>query len=187
MTADLALDSVLGAMAAGDQFLLDTARSIILSPLDNPADIRYRQAVLADVIRNPDPVREIYGIAVEAIEREKHEWGFGLEDRPDALLSRSVRVLQIFVEQLQRLRATCDSPGDQFKSVGFRTLFASLADEVGDEYLAEVERHLRRLDRSSGVLMSATAGRRQCWDRVRSPPAAPAIAAGADPRRPLGI
>ena len=118
MTADLALDGVLGAMAAGDRFLLATARSIILSPLDNPADIRYRQAVLADVMRNPDAVREIYGIAVEAIERERHEWGFGLEDRPEALLSRSVRVLQIFVEQLQRLRAACDSAGDQFNPLG---------------------------------------------------------------------
>src|SRR5664279_1725313 len=92
LTADLALDSVLGAMAAGDRFLLDTARRIILAPLDDPAAIRYRQAVLADVIRNPGRVREMYGIAVEAIEREKHEWGFGLEDRPDALLSRSARV-----------------------------------------------------------------------------------------------
>ncbi|MFI5258910.1 MAG: DNA mismatch repair protein MutS, partial [Candidatus Limnocylindrales bacterium] len=151
LTADLSLDSVLGAMAAGDRFLLATARAIILDPLDNPADIRYRQAVLADVIRNPGPVREIYAIAVEAIEREKHEWGFGLDDRPDALLSRSVRVLQIFVEFLRQLRATCDSAGDQFKSVGFRTLFDSLAAEVGDEYLAGVERHLRRLDRNSGV------------------------------------
>jgi hypothetical protein len=158
MTADLALDTVLGAMAAGDRFLLDTARRTILAPLDNPADIRYRQAVLADVIRNPGPVREIYGIAVEAIEREKHEWGFGLDDRPDALLSHSLRVLQIFVELLRRLRSACDSAGDQFKSVGFRTLFDSLAAEVGDEYLAEVERHLRRLDRNAGVLMSARLG-----------------------------
>ena len=158
LTADLSLNSMLGAMAGGDRFLLDTARRIILAPLDDAADIRYRQAVLADVIRNPGPVREIYAIAVEAIEREKHEWGFGLDDRPDALLSRSVRVLQIFVEFLRRLRATCDSAGDQFKSVGFRTLLDALAAEVGDEYLAGVERHLRRLDRNSGVLMSASLG-----------------------------
>jgi hypothetical protein len=158
MTADLALDSVLGAMAAGDRFLLTTARKIILAPLDDAADIRYRQAVLADVIRNPGPVREIYAIAVEAIEREKHEWGFGVDDRPDALLSRSVRVLQIFVEFLRRLRASCDAAGDQFKSVGFRTLFDSLSAEVDDEYLAGVEHHLRRLDRNSGVLMSAGLG-----------------------------
>jgi len=158
LTADLALDGVLGAMAAGDRYLLATARSIILSPLDNPADIRYRQAVLADVIRNPGAVREIYGIAVEAIEREKHEWGFGAESRPEVLLSRSVRVLQIFVELLRRLRSTCDSASEPFTSVGFRTLFDALADEVGDEYLAGVERHLRRLDRNGGVLMSARLG-----------------------------
>ncbi len=158
LTADLALDPMLGAMAAGDRFLLATARRIILAPLEDPADIRYRQAVMADVIANPGPVRQIYGIAVEAIEREKHEWGFGLEARPDALLSRSVRVLEIFVELLRRLRATCDSAGEEYESVGFRTLFASLAAEVGDEYLDEVEGHLRRLDRSAGVLMSARLG-----------------------------
>ena len=158
LTADLSLDTVFGAMAGGDRFLLDTAQRIILVPLEDPADIRYRQAVLADVIRNPGTVREIYAIAVEAIEREKREWGFGLDDRPNALLSRSVRVLQIFVEYLRRLRATCDSAGDQFKSVGFRTLFDSLSAEVSDEYLAGVERHLRRLDRNSGVLMSARLG-----------------------------
>jgi hypothetical protein len=158
LTADLALDGVLGAMAAGDRFLLATARSIILSPLDNPADIRYRQAVLADVIRNPGAVREIYGIAVEAIEREKHEWGFRAGDRPEA----SAVALGEGAPDLRRASPatsrTCDSAGDQFKSVGFRTLFDSLADEVGDEYLAEVERHLRRLDRNGGVLMSARLG-----------------------------
>ena len=94
LTADLSLDTVFEAMAGGDRFLLDTAQRIILVPLEDPADIRYRQAVLADVIRNPGTVREIYAIAVEAIEREKREWGFGMDDRPDALLSRSVRVLR---------------------------------------------------------------------------------------------
>jgi hypothetical protein len=63
----------------------------------------------------------------------------------------------VFVALLRRLRAIAES-AEGFESVGFRTLFRTLSDELGDEYLAGVEPHLKRLDSGRGMLMSARLG-----------------------------
>ncbi len=156
LVADLALDTLLGAMGGVDRFLVDTSRRVLLASLGDQAAIRYRQAVLTDCIRNPATVREMYAVAVEAIDRERREWLF-VVDRPESLLSRSLTVLGIFVGLLRRLRATAKA-APAFESDGFQTLFRSLSEELGDEYLARVEGHLRLLEPARGVLMSARLG-----------------------------
>jgi hypothetical protein len=156
LESDLALDAVCDAMARGDRFLAATARTLLLAPLLDPAGIRYRQEVLADCVRDPDTVRSMYAMAVEAIERDRREWLFGL-DRADGVLSRSVRVLGAFAGILRRLRSTAETAGDDFSSRGFRNLFRSLSEEIGDDYLKEVEEHLSRLDGRS-ILMSGRLG-----------------------------
>jgi hypothetical protein len=156
LESDLSLEQVYGAMALGDRFLNDTARRLLLAPLREPVEIRYRQAVLADCVSNPDTVRALHQIAVEAIERDKHEWLFGM-DRPDSVLGRSVRVMGYFVEALRKLRAVAETASERFESPGFRNLFRSLSEEVDEAYLHDVEAHLSRLDGRS-ILMSGRLG-----------------------------
>ncbi len=102
LTADLALEALLRAMAGGDKFVGDVARKVVLTGLDDPDDIRYRQAILADCVEQPETVRAMYAIAVEAIDRERRVWPFGLENNPGSLLSRSIQVLRIFLESLRQ-------------------------------------------------------------------------------------
>jgi len=159
LTQDLELTTLFGAMAGGDAFLLEVAKKAILASLQEPDAILYRQHILADCVERADVVREMYGIAVEAIEREKKIWGGMFAKYPAGLLSRSIDVLQILVEQIKKLRQLTDEHGASFRSEGFTRLFAMLAAELSDEYLAIVGNHLRRLEFRRGVLMSAELGK----------------------------
>ncbi len=153
LTQDLELDTLFGAMAAGDKFLLEAAKRTVLTRLEEPEAILYRQRILADCLERPAIVREMYAIAVEAIEREKKVWGWG--QSPEGMLHRSVEVIKLFVGLLKRLRRIADEHCDEFRSEGLTTLFRMLAGELDDEYLGSVEEHLRRLEFRDGVLMSA--------------------------------
>jgi hypothetical protein len=155
LAQDLELDMLFGAMAAGDTFLLEVARRAVLTSLDEPAAIGYRQRGLADCLERPAIVREMYAIAVEAVERRKGVWGAISGRYPEGVLSSSVEALQRFMDLLKRLRRIADAHGPQFRSEGFTKLFAMFAKELDDEYLRVVEEHLRQLAFRDGVLMSA--------------------------------
>jgi len=92
LTQDLELNTLFAAMACDDVFLLETAKKAVLASLDDPQTILYRQRILADcLINQPDVVRQIYDIAVEAIEREKKVWPWTSGRYPRGLLYRGCR------------------------------------------------------------------------------------------------
>jgi MutS domain V len=154
LTQDLELNTLFAAMAAQDPFLFDVSRKAVLTSLAEPEAIRYRQHILGDCLERPAIVRDMYALAVEAIEREKGVWSWSYR-YPEGLLQRSGQVLQLFVGVLRKLRRLAEEHGSKFRSEGFRTLFAMLAMELDDDYLRSVENHLRRLAFRGGVLMSA--------------------------------
>jgi hypothetical protein len=158
LTQDLGLSILFDAMAAGDSFLRDVARQSVLCSLTEVSTILYRQQILTDALANSDVVRGLYALAVEAIEREKHVWGWMTTRYPNESLHRSVEVLAIFAEILERLRRVADEAGSTFQSPGFRRFFAMLRSELDDAYLDRVRDHLERLAFKGGVLMSADLG-----------------------------
>lgn len=160
LTQDLELNTLFDAMALGDEFLFDVARKVVLAGLESDLDtILYRQQILNDCLRHAAIVREIYDLAVEAIVSEKkHYWGL-LSKYPAAILSRSIDVLQMFVDALKRLRGIADQYAGLFESDGFTTLFAMLKKELDDAYFARVEAHLQDLKFRDGVLVSAELGK----------------------------
>jgi DNA mismatch repair ATPase MutS len=159
LTQDLELNTLLLAMAHGDDFLLDVARKAVLASLHEPEVILYRQQILVDCQEFPEIVRALYAIAFEAIEREKKVWGWASDKYPEGTLHRSVEVLQIFVQLLKRLRHTVDEHRPRFRSEGFQRLFEMLATELNDEYLRVVDDHLERLAFRDGTLISAELGK----------------------------
>jgi MutS-like protein len=158
LTHDLELDTLFAAMAGGDQFLYGVAERAILSSLTNPEAISYRQQVLADCLQQPAIIRELYGIVVEAIQRERKIWGVFMNS-PDTILHHSIQVLELFVGILKRLRMIADSQAGRFRSEGFTRFFAMLTTELDDEYFMTVEAHLRELKFRRGVLVSAKLGK----------------------------
>jgi MutS domain V len=176
LTQDLALESVFTAMSAGDAYLHDVVQRVVPVSLQDPEGIRYRQQILADCIAQPQVVRRIYEIGVSAIERERRVWGF-IARNPEALLHRSVEVLGIFQEHLRELRRIADSHHEVFHSEGFRALFAMLARELDDAYLAAIAGHLQQMQFRKGLLMSARLGRGNIGTQylVRNPFDAPSL------------
>ncbi len=155
---DLGLPTVYDAMANGDKYLRDVARSVLLHPLDDPALIRYRQAVMQDVLQHPEVVQALYRLPLEAQRRKREQW-LGIFSRsPSGILSSAVDLLSMLVELLRALKTLADQHAADFASEGFRRFFAAVQRELDAAYFAEVEAHLAALKLRKGVLLSAELG-----------------------------
>lgn len=152
---DLELDTLWSAMADGDEFIYETVKRAMLSSLIDAEAIVYRQRVLEDALEHPQAVRDLYALALDALAAERKVGSFWHSDRPDTILYRSVQVLTLLLDVLERLRALADEQAPHFASPGFRRFFAMLQDELTDEYLATIERHLSDLEFKHGLLESA--------------------------------
>ncbi len=184
LVKDLELEVLFAAMAAGDPFLLDIVSPGVLIGLDTPEGIRYRQDVMRDCIEHGRIVRELYALAVEALERERKVWGWStIRTSPEASLHRSREVLEVFFDVLGRLRRLAESHAASFRSAAFSRLFKLLVAELNEDYLAEVADHLELLHFQDQLVMSARLGesnegvyyvlrrppyRRSWWERLRN-------------------
>ena len=158
---DLELGRLYDAMAAGDTFLLETAKKVIPLTVTDPDVILYRQQVLADCLANRTVVQQMYAIAsaVDGVELRHKVFLGGLNSRdPQLILRRSVRVLELLTATLRQLRSLTDEYADQFRSTGCRQLFAMLAEQLSDDYLARVDDYLSEFHLPRGVLLSARLG-----------------------------
>jgi MutS-like protein len=161
LTHDLELETLWRAMAAGDEFLFDVARRVVFASVTHSDAIVYRQRVLADCLAQPAIVRQMYDIAVDALQSERKVWFGSILSRasPETILRRSVQILELLVGNLRQLRRLADDHAREFRSEGFVRFFAMLADELDDEYFGVLEQHLSELELRRGVLMSAELGR----------------------------
>jgi DNA mismatch repair ATPase MutS len=155
---DLELNTLFTAMAKGDPFIFEIAKSAVLLSLDDPETIKYRQRILTDAIEHEGVVREIYGLAVDAIAGRKKIWGWSME-YPESVLRNSVETLDLFFEMLKRLRGIADENIGRFQSEGFVRLFKMLVTELDDGYLLKIQEHLTELKFQDGERMSARLGK----------------------------
>jgi hypothetical protein len=158
LSSDLELDVLLRAMAGGDDFLFTVARQGLYSGLASPAEIVYRQHILADCIAQSGVVRDLYDIAVAAITGERHLFGWTIRDSPESILNRARQLLLLYMDMFRRLRELADVHVGSFRSVGLARLFAMLAGELNDEYLAEMKAQISELEFRRGTLISARLG-----------------------------
>jgi MutS domain V len=156
---DLGLDIVFDAMSSGDRFLNEVAQIALLSILTDLDAIEYRQRILLDCINNPHLVREIYQIAIDAIEGERANYWSIFNRYPTGILHHAVDVLQMFVGKLKLLHGVAERHAGKFESEGLSRLCATLRQELDDGYFAEVEEHLSRLKFRRGTLISAHLGK----------------------------
>ncbi len=158
LAQDLELGAIFDAMAAGDAFVRDVVAKAVLASLDDPDGIRYRQGILGDALAHPEVVRELYAIAIEAIERERHVYVGILGRQPERIVSRSVEVLGIFLELLRRVRRLADRHAASFASDGFGRFFGMIESELDDAYLASIAAHVHDLAFPGGMLLAARLG-----------------------------
>jgi len=156
---DLELDTLVRAMAGNDEFLFDVARKALLSGLRNDVDtILYRQQIVKDCLEKPNAIIELYNLSVEATEAAKRDlWGLS-SHYPSSLLYSAIDLLEFLLGMLRKLRGFAEVHAGRFSSPGFTSLFAMLARELSDEYLARAEDHLTESKFRKGVLLSAELG-----------------------------
>jgi hypothetical protein len=155
---DLELVTLLRAMAAGDRFLYEVSVKVLLASLDDPDAIRYRQQLLADCLAHPEVIRQMYAVAVGALEDKRHLWlgGYGGSyQNASSNLSGAVSYLDAYVARLRQLRQIADDHAGTFGSEGLMALFTALQCELDDAYFEEISDHLRQLRFRAGVLISA--------------------------------
>ena len=157
---DLEVDTLLHAMAGDDEFLFDVAQKATLSGLGNDADtIRYRQGALKDCLKNGAAVRELYNLTVETIEGSRKHWWSISGHYASSMLYSAVDLLDFLLGTLRKLRAFAEEQAGRFESEAFTALFATLRNELDEEYLATIRNHLMELKFRKGVLMSAQLGK----------------------------
>lgn len=156
---DLELDTLLRAMAAGDEFLYEMARKAIRSAFRNDiGTILYRQATLADCLRFPAVVRQLYDVTVEATDGTKRRW-WDLSSRyPSSTLYSATDLLRELLGALRKLRTIADQHGSRFESAAFAQLFSMIKRELTDDYLATIQAYLTDLKFDKGVLISVELG-----------------------------
>jgi hypothetical protein len=158
LTQDLELNTLFDAMAAGDPFLCEVAKRAVLSSVMDPEVITYRQQILKDSLANPSLARELYELSGEALRAEKGIFGSLFRDTPNAIVYRSVQVLELLAEFLRRLREIADQHASSCSSQGFRRFFEMITEQLDDEYVALVDGHLEELKFGGGMLISAQLG-----------------------------
>jgi len=159
LATDLELNTLLTAMAGGDKFLYTVARQGLHTVLTSPAEITYRQHVLADCVAHPGVIRDLYDLAVAGVGAERQVFGFLYRDSPDTIMHRSLQLMRLYVEHLHRLAGIASEHAAGFRSEGFTRFFAMLASELSDGYFAEMEERLAGLQFRRGALISARLGR----------------------------
>ncbi|MCL6431412.1 MAG: DNA mismatch repair protein MutS [Anaerolineae bacterium] len=194
---DLELNTLLEAMARGDEFVFAICRQALLTGLDDPEAIRYRQDILRDCLKNAAVVRELYQIPIEAMVNKRNSYlGIFSIHYASGVLSNAIRLLEMFVELLRKLRRIADEHAESFQSEGFRRFCAMIAGELDDDCFVVVDTHLKALRFRGGVLLSAQLGqgnegtgyvlrkppRRQAWVKEVLTPRSPSYGFSIDPR-----
>ena len=159
LIADLELEVLWQTMAQGDDVILESVRTAFLDRLTDPEPIRYRQAILADCLANPEIVREMYALAVQAVDEEKQVFRSMFSNRGDALVRRSLTVLELYSNALKRLRQLAEHSDTSFTSDGFTRFFDTLRAELDDDYFEEIAEHMRSLRFKDGVVATARLGK----------------------------
>lgn len=159
LAEDVGLEVLLQVVAAGERPIHDACRQVLLTGLEDPEEIRYRQAVVADVLRAPQTFQGSYEAIVDGLEVAKRSYSGLFRDAPDAIVRRAVERLRVYADVLRRLRQAAVAVRGQMRSVGVTQLFELFATRFDEPYLAQVEAQLEELSFPHGVLFAARIGR----------------------------
>ncbi len=153
---DLEVETLLEAVSGGDLLLHKITESALMSGVNDYETIIFRQEILKDCLKNSDAVKDIFDTACGAVEDEKKVYLGLLSRYPDIVLSRSIRVMELFFSRLKELKEKEEKYSSDFTSEGFSEFFSMLNKEITPEYFSEVKRHLKTLKFKKGVYISVT-------------------------------
>ncbi len=155
LKADLELGKILDSMADGDKAIYAACEDAILRPLQSLEAIEYRQAILADAVKNQDAVRRMYLITAQLDNIQTY---YMSPSRMAEAFQMSVEILRIYTKLLRDLREVVDKRLQDFTSAAFKNMFAMLQRELSDDFFAEVADLTEELKNLDNLLISARLG-----------------------------
>ncbi|MFM0210524.1 DNA mismatch repair protein MutS [Paraburkholderia sediminicola] len=158
LVQDLELNTLYQTMAQGDAFLYDVIKRVVPVSSVILDEIAYRQSILNDCIIHEATVRQLYAIAIEAIETERKSYYSFFSSSASSVLYGAREMIQQFVGVLKTLRTVADSQAGQFQSEGFAQFFSMIQLELTNEYFVAIRQCLKELKFGGGVLISAGLG-----------------------------
>lgn len=156
---DLDLDTLVVAMANGDELVREVCmRCLLADPISIP-EIRYRQEILTDFLAHPQQARALYQLASDASEvKRRIRVGLFNRDHPSWILRSAVSILTELITSLRGLREFSRTNRGTFASAGVQELLSVIDSDLSDDYLAILDDHLHRLKFPSGVHLTARLG-----------------------------
>lgn len=155
---DLDLEPILDAMAQGDTFIKEVATKALISGVTKIEDIRYRQDAMKDVIRNPKAIREAYRVLTEVFAKIRSMWILNSDRSPDSSVFYSVRILEMHLDGLDKIREIFLQNESGFTSKAFLSLIEALK-HFDREYIGSVKENLALLEFPNGLSVKVTLGR----------------------------
>ena len=165
---DLELERIAAAMAEGDPVIAEAVRDLLLRPLTDAQELRQRQEVLRDGLRNADAVRGLYAVLCEALRGREKEQMWLSSALPSSRFYGAVHLLQNYLHCLHQVRELVQRGQEQFSSAGFQELFAGIEAGLDDDFLRDAKALLEELEFRDGTLIAGRLGRdlRVCGGRL---------------------
>ena len=104
LKADLELNTILDNISKGDKFIRGSCLSALMAPLQDLKLVEYRHEVLADAISNPDVIRSLYDLCLEAEKKRKSTVHWMTNYYLSSTYSGAIQYLINFTETLQKLQ-----------------------------------------------------------------------------------
>jgi len=128
-----------------DQYLVETLKAVMMTPLHTADEIRFRQEIVKDCLSHEDMIREMYTISSELI-RKWNELGRGGREKMKQSnqvmrLIADIRVLHLFSDALSNIKKLLTTQDEELKSDGLRNFRDELCKTFSDEkeeFLREV-------------------------------------------------
>ncbi len=154
---DLGLSSILNSMASGDDFLFKNSVYFILNSLDSPEDIKYRQEVMQDFIKNRNNAGEIYNISVSFITQAQKQF-FWFSNNASLSMQISIEIIRLFAEKIHKIREITGNMIEEARSAGLKKFYNVINNKFGNDYMENILNNLERLQFKDGITMSVSLG-----------------------------
>ncbi|MCR4584149.1 MAG: hypothetical protein K5686_00350 [Lachnospiraceae bacterium] len=128
-----------------DAYLIDTLRSVMMTPLESAEEIQFRQEIVRDCIGHEELIRSLYDISSEVIFRW-NELGRGPREKmqnsnPVTRLLTDIKVIRLLCGALSKIRGIFISQEPKLSSKGL----TAFADEFTAAFSAEREAYIKRV------------------------------------------
>lgn len=120
-----------------DMYLLETMRKVMMVPLQSREEIGYRQEILQDCLTREDFTCELYEIATQMMV-EWDKLGRKSTDKsggrsPSAVLMEDIRLLELFVKTLSKIKKLLEEHREGFSSKGLLSFYERFCGEFSEE------------------------------------------------------